>query len=157
MDNKDEKFLPIGTVVLLKGGTKKAMITGFCSIAAEDKTKLYDYTGCIYPEGYLDFSQICLFDHDQIEQIFHYGYVDDEEKEFKQELNEVVTKYQNGDQEIKSLIDNFGDDEDYDDDDDDDEDDNNSNQDTIIPRINENSFAENTSNNSNNNEELEYL
>ena len=25
-----EKFLPIGSVVLLKGGTKKVMITGYC-------------------------------------------------------------------------------------------------------------------------------
>ncbi|MBR6133342.1 MAG: DUF4176 domain-containing protein, partial [Bacilli bacterium] len=25
-----ERFLPIGTVVLLKGGKKRAMITGFC-------------------------------------------------------------------------------------------------------------------------------
>lgn len=103
-NNGNEKFLPIGSVVLLKGGTKKAMITGFCSVVAEDKTKMYDYSGCVYPEGYLDFDQICLFDHEQIEKIFHYGYVDEEEKEFKKELQDISLQYENGDEEIKELI-----------------------------------------------------
>ena len=49
-----KKYLPIGTVVLLKGGQKRLMITGFCSIPKEDKTKIYDYTGCLYPEGVLN-------------------------------------------------------------------------------------------------------
>lgn len=88
-----EKFLPIGTVVLLKGGTKKAMITGFCSIAEEDKTKVYDYSGCVYPEGYLSSNQICLFDHDQIDQVFYMGYVSDEEKEFKAKLKIIADSF----------------------------------------------------------------
>lgn len=105
--NNDEKYLPIGSVVLLKGGTKKAMITGFCSIAVEDKSKMYDYTGCVYPEGYLDFNQICLFDHNQIEKIFHYGYVDDEEKEFKNELKETASQFENGDDSMKLIVDDL--------------------------------------------------
>ena len=55
-----EKFLPIGSVVILEGGTKKIMITGFCSISEMDRTQVYDYSGCIYPEGYLSSNQICL-------------------------------------------------------------------------------------------------
>ena len=31
----EEKFLPIGTVVLLKNGTKRLMITGFCAVEKE--------------------------------------------------------------------------------------------------------------------------
>ncbi|MCI8347127.1 MAG: DUF4176 domain-containing protein [Bacilli bacterium] len=115
MDNKNEKFLPIGSVVLLKGGTKKAMVTGFCSVVAEDKTKMYDYTGCVYPEGYIDFNQICLFDHEQIEKVFHYGYVDEEETEFKKELEEISMQYKNGDEEIIRIVDEIdseGDDDD---------------------------------------------
>ena len=72
-----EKYLPIGTVVLLKGGKKRAMITGFCSIAQENQEKIYDYSGCVYPEGYLSSNQVCLFDHDQIEKIFFEGFVDE--------------------------------------------------------------------------------
>ena len=70
-----EKFLPIGTVVLLKGGRKRAMITGFCSVAQENPEKIYDYSGCVYPEGYLSSNQVCLFD---------------EEKVFKDKLNKIV-------------------------------------------------------------------
>ncbi len=99
---KRDKFLPIGSVVLLSGGTKKAMITGFCSISDDDKTKIYDYCGCIYPEGYLTSNQICLFNHDQIEEIFYIGYEDEEEKEFKESLKEVLKEYQNGEIDLSS-------------------------------------------------------
>ena len=85
-----EKFLPIGTVVLLKGGNKRAMITGFCSVAQENQEKIYDYSGCVYPEGYLSSNQVCLFDHDQIEKIFFEGFVDEEEVQFKEKLNRIV-------------------------------------------------------------------
>lgn len=95
MEIKD-KFLPIGSVVILKGGTKKVMITGFCSIAETDKTQVYDYSGCIYPEGYLSSNQICLFNHDQIEKLFFLGYENDEESEFKKSLASVVEKFKDG-------------------------------------------------------------
>ncbi len=110
MNNNYEKFLPIGSVVLLKGGTKKAMVTGFCSVASEDKTKIYDYTGCIYPEGYLDFDQVCLFDHDQIEKVYHLGYIDEDEKSFKEELKAVAEEYSNSD-DLAALMDDSDDEE----------------------------------------------
>lgn len=97
-----EKYLPIGSVVLLHGGTKKAMITGFCSVSAEDKTKVYDYTGCVYPEGYLDFNEVCLFDHDQIEAVYHIGFINDEEINFKKELKEIAGNFK--DEEMVSKI-----------------------------------------------------
>ena len=90
-----EKFLPIGTVVLLKGGKKRAMITGFCSIAQENQEKIYDYSGCVYPEGYLSSNQVCLFDHDQIDKIFFLGYQDEEERAFKDKLNKIVASIGN--------------------------------------------------------------
>ena len=89
-----EKYLPIGTVVLLKGGKKRAMITGFCSVAQENQDKIYDYSGCVYPEGYLSSNQVCLFDHDQIEKIFFVGFEDEEEKSFKDKLNTIVSNLQ---------------------------------------------------------------
>lgn len=85
-----EKYLPIGTVVLLKGGKKRAMITGFCSVAQENQDKIYDYSGCVYPEGYLSSNQVCLFDHEQIEKIYFVGFEDEEEVQFKDKLNTIV-------------------------------------------------------------------
>lgn len=90
---KREKFLPIGSVVLLDGGKKKVMVTGFCSISTDNKTRVYDYSGCIYPEGYLSSNQICLFDHEQIEEIYFIGYENEEEEEFKKQLNEVFEDF----------------------------------------------------------------
>ena len=88
-----DKFLPIGSVILLEGGKKKIMITGFCSISSEDKTRVYDYSGCIYPEGYLSSNQICLFDHEQIGEICFIGYENEEEESFKKQLNDVVEDF----------------------------------------------------------------
>lgn len=90
MNNVGEKYLPIGTVVMLKGGSKRVMITGFCSMATEDQNVMYDYAGCMYPEGFLSSDQTALFNHDQIAQIYHLGLVDDEEKKFKASLNALV-------------------------------------------------------------------
>lgn len=135
MNNSNyEKFLPIGSVVLLKGGTKKAMITGFCSVASEEKTKIYDYTGCIYPEGYLDFDQVCLFDHDQIEKVYHLGYIDDEEKSFKEELKEVAEEYSNSDA-LATLMEDDEDEEEDDDDDSEFDEEEISNDNLVIPVI----------------------
>ena len=85
-----EKFLPLGTVVLLKNGTKRIMINGFCTIDANNQTKMYDYSGVLFPEGALSSDQILLFDHEQIDKVFHMGLVDDEEIEFKKKLEEIL-------------------------------------------------------------------
>ncbi len=92
MIEKGEKFLPIGTVCMLTGGTKRVMITGFCAIANDDETdnKMYDYSGCMYPEGFLSSDETALFDHEQIAQVFHLGLVDEEETAFKVKLNELL-------------------------------------------------------------------
>lgn len=90
-----DKYLPIGTVVLLKGGKKRVMITGFCSVAQEELDKIYDYSGCVYPEGYLKSDQVCLFDHEQIEKICFVGFEDEEEKTFKDKLLSIVSSLNN--------------------------------------------------------------
>ena len=85
-----EKFLPIGTVVMLNGGEKRVMITGFCTVADDDKSKMYDYCGCLYPEGVVSSDKTLLFNHEQIAKIFALGYSDDEENQFKNRLKEVL-------------------------------------------------------------------
>ena len=101
-----EKYLPIGTVVLLKGGRKRAMITGFCSVAQENQDKIYDYSGCVYPEGYLSSNQVCLFDHDQIDQVYFVGYEDEEEKAFKEKLTRIVETIEKEKQSDAMIYDN---------------------------------------------------
>lgn len=84
-----EKYLPIGTVVTLKGGKKKLMIIGYCPVEKE-KTQMYDYSGCLYPEGMIDSNQIPLFNHDQIETIHFEGMQDEEQKQNNEKLKQLV-------------------------------------------------------------------
>lgn len=105
-----ERFLPIGTVVLLKGGKKEVMITSYCIFPAkvqkpngeaiEGGPKLYEYGGCVYPEGILDSNMACAFNHDQIEKIVYLGYESDKQKELSKILNAgyeaYKTQYENG-------------------------------------------------------------
>lgn len=90
MNQKYEKYLPLGSVVMLKNATKRLLITGFCVMPNEDKNKIYDYSGCLYPEGIISTEQTALFNHDQIERIYAIGYSDDEEKAFKEKLKEAI-------------------------------------------------------------------
>ena len=87
-----EKFLPIGTVVMLKTGTKRLMITGFCSISTDDENVMYDYSGCMYPEGMLSSDQTALFNHEQIEKVYHMGLIDEEEEKFKGNLTAFISQ-----------------------------------------------------------------
>ncbi len=72
----NKELLPIGTVVLLEGGTKKVMICGYSS-KAKDEDKVYDYNGCVFPEGFLN-NTFCLFDKKQIQDVCYMGYIDND-------------------------------------------------------------------------------
>lgn len=87
---KNKKYLPIGTVVCLKDGTKRAMIIGFCAISEDNSKTVYDYSGCLYPEGLISSNQILLFNHDQIDKIYHVGLVCKEEESFKEKLDKIT-------------------------------------------------------------------
>ena len=95
MNEKYKKFLPIGSVVMLENATKRLMITGFYAAPKDDKTKVYDYSGCLYPEGIFSSEQNGLFNHDQIKTIYAIGYSDEEEKKFKEKLNDLIKQKEN--------------------------------------------------------------
>lgn len=93
MKNEDKygKYLPIGTVVLLKEGEKRLMIIGFSPAMNNDgKKRVFDYCGTLFPEGVFSMKHTFLFNHDQIKKIFHMGlYNDDEARAFHTKLKEV--------------------------------------------------------------------
>lgn len=99
MNNNLGKFLPIGTVVLLKNSKKRLMITGFCVYDMIKKDKVYDYSGCAFPEGIVNSKKMALFDHSQISKVYFLGYQDQEQQIFKKNLiNKVlniINKQQN--------------------------------------------------------------
>ena len=53
-----KNLLPIGSVVLLKGGEKRVMICGRIQAKSGENT-IYDYSACYYPEGILN-SDVCF-------------------------------------------------------------------------------------------------
>lgn len=67
------KYLPIGSVVLLKNAEKKLMIYG-CNQKDTGNDKIYDYIGCLYPEGNIDPKHTYVFNHDQIERVYFIGF-----------------------------------------------------------------------------------
>ena len=82
------KYLPIGTVVMLKNGKKKLMITGYTSIDIEKKEQVFDYSGCLYPEGTIN-NSVFLFNNEDIKNIYFIGYNDAEGKKFQKILEEL--------------------------------------------------------------------
>ena len=57
---------------------------------------MFDYSGCMYPEGVISSDQTLLFNHDQIAKIDHIGLEDEEEKKFQLELNKIVSEQKIG-------------------------------------------------------------
>ncbi|HJA71016.1 MAG TPA: DUF4176 domain-containing protein [Candidatus Lachnoclostridium stercoravium] len=80
--------LPIGSVVLLKGADTKMMILGYLKYGPFNRTDIYDYAACLYPQGYHSPEKTFVFNHDGIERIYALGYQDDSQIEFAEELME---------------------------------------------------------------------
>lgn len=105
-----DKFLPIGTVVMLKNGTKEVMITSYLVFPkgteiqdgkeVKPKKKMYDYGGCTFPEGIINSDISLVFNHSQISKIIHMGYQNDSQTRFSALLNdkcdEIKDRYING-------------------------------------------------------------
>ena len=94
-----DKYLPIGTVVKLKGGEKNLMITSYLIFSIVQKTKekkIFDYGACPFPEGIIESTHGIGFNHNEIEKIVHLGLINDEQKKFNDLINksaEDIKKY----------------------------------------------------------------
>lgn len=90
MNEKYKKYLPLGTVVLMKGAKKRVMITGYIAKSPETKDKVWDYIGCMWPEGVISADKNLLFDHKNIDKIYAIGYTDEEQKRFMKVIDGAV-------------------------------------------------------------------
>lgn len=77
-----KNLLPIGSVVLLKGGNKRVMICGRIQTRAGSDV-IYDYSACYFPEGIMDPKSMFFFNRDAIETVFFIGLQDKEELDFR--------------------------------------------------------------------------
>lgn len=87
------EYLPIGSIVLLKGGLKKAMIIGIIQSTKGNDGHIveYDYIGVMYPEGFLNTETMFMFNHNQITDVVYRGYENPERKEFMEKLEKNIT------------------------------------------------------------------
>lgn len=92
----EEKYLPVGTVCMLKGGKKAVMIVGYGIQPKEEPNVIYDYLGALYPEGIVTMEQNMVFNHENIESILFKGYESDEQKSFNQKIVEVISQMKSG-------------------------------------------------------------
>ena len=88
-------LLPIGSVVLLKESEKRVMIIGVCQKGAANPEKIWDYTGVLFPEGFLAADKMFMFDNEQIDQIYALGYQDAEQLAFKARADEAINQIRN--------------------------------------------------------------
>ncbi|MBO1005987.1 DUF4176 domain-containing protein [Pseudogracilibacillus auburnensis] len=73
-------MLPIGSVVLLKDGDEKLMITGRKPIVKnhQNENVYMDYMACLYPVGMVN-EEMFFFNEEDIETICFKGYKEDAE------------------------------------------------------------------------------
>lgn len=81
-------YFPLGTVVLLKGGEKPMMVSGYLAKAQDTPGVIRDYFGYPYPEGCVDSTIVYQFDQENVEGILFMGYQDTETHAYLKALSE---------------------------------------------------------------------
>lgn len=82
-------LLPVGSVVMLEGGSKKTVIMGILQFDLEKQDKIYDYLGVPYPEGYLGKGSCYFFNHDSVVEVLFRGYENEERLNMLKILNQI--------------------------------------------------------------------
>lgn len=88
------RLLPVGSVVMLDLDKKeKVMIIGRLMKMTEEDSTIWDYCGCIIPQGLQNSEQIKLFNHKDIRRLLFIGYQDEEELGYSIALSEEKEKH----------------------------------------------------------------
>lgn len=99
-------ILSIGTVVRLKNGERKLMIMSRTPLANENGIIGYfDYGGCLFPEGQVN-QQSYFFNNEDIDEIFHEGYVDEIEEAYRKRYEKEIKNISYPKLSIKAIIKN---------------------------------------------------
>ena len=92
---EEKRILPIGSVIILKKGKKKLMITGYSHVKIDDIQKImYDYCGEFYPEGSIDNNKF-LFNDEDILEVYFEGYKTEEYENLKKDLLNLYKNKEN--------------------------------------------------------------
>ena len=84
-------LLPIGSIVTLDDSADKLMIFGILQSTGQENDEQYDYIGVHYPIENIGPDNQFLFQHDNIDEIIHIGYEDEEYIDYISTLEEFYT------------------------------------------------------------------
>ena len=85
-----KKLLPLGSVVRLKNGDQKIMITSRLPLYNNQGTIGYfEYGACLFPNGQVD-QQMYFFNETDIDEVYFEGYVDEAEEAFQKQYQEEI-------------------------------------------------------------------
>ena len=80
-------YIPLGSIVLLSGGTQKVMIISRgLNVQNGGRVLFFDYAGVPYPEG-LNGDQVAYFHHDAISRVVFEGYSDVDNEQMVDNIN----------------------------------------------------------------------
>ena len=91
----NNKFLPLGSVVLLKDANRPLVIIGY-TVVEEGNNRVWDYLGCAYPVGVIGNDKNLLFQKQQIEKVLFIGFSNEEGKQFLTELDTTIEEIKKG-------------------------------------------------------------
>lgn len=91
-----KNYLPVGSVVGLKNDSRRLLIIGR-QLYSETNHVIRDFAALEYPNGFVNSKEkFILFDRKDIEVVYHYGYVDEKERELDRLLYEAEYKGDEG-------------------------------------------------------------
>lgn len=91
--------LPVGSIVLLKDGDRKLMISGICVTKEDDDSdqpRVFDYCGVLYPDGFEDPDRLFLFNSENIDTVYHIGYMDENTEAFLPDVEKMLDAARRG-------------------------------------------------------------
>lgn len=89
-------LLPIGSIVKLKKSTTPVMVCGITQAVKSKEDMLYaDYIGVVYPQGFINFHSMILFNHDSIENVIFRGFDDEKRATYIEAMKSVDVCIQN--------------------------------------------------------------
>ncbi len=97
-------LLPVGSVVKLFEGERYVMICGRI-VVPDGRTDIYDYVGCVYPEGISSSDDMVFFNRDSIELLYFVGFQDPQELAYRSEVLDELGELAVVDGEIVPVVD----------------------------------------------------
>ena len=92
------QYLPLGSVVAVNGALKKTMIIARAlAVEVQPEPKIFDYAGCIFPEGLIG-DQVMYFNHADISEVAFEGFNNEENVAMVEYINTLMekTKFERG-------------------------------------------------------------